>query len=133
LVGELGLYMDDYQAYGALVLELEAAARMVADLGIHAFSWTYQQAVRYLRLYSVDPGTAEGDVLRIAVVEPARAIAAKVGSREFAGQRAWVRRELGTQFDDGALQREIFRVGVLPLALLSQHLTWFVWQEKNRG
>jgi uncharacterized protein (DUF885 family) len=133
LVGELGLYADDHEAYGALMVELEAAARMVTDLGIHAFGWTHPNAVRYLRLHSVDPTTADGDVLRIAVAEPARAIAAKVGSREFGGQRAWVRRELGPLFNDGALQREIFRVGVLPLPLLSQHLTWFVWKTKTAG
>jgi uncharacterized protein (DUF885 family) len=132
LAGELGLYADGHEAYGALMLELEAAARMVTDLGVHAFGWTHQQAVRYLRDHSVDASTAEGDVLRIAVAEPGRAVAAKVGSRELAGQRAWVRRELGgrggTQFNDGALQREIFRVGVLPLPLLSQHLTWWVYK-----
>ncbi|MGH7710101.1 MAG: DUF885 family protein, partial [Gemmatimonadaceae bacterium] len=129
LAGELGLYADSHEAYGALMLELEAAARMVTDLGLHAFRWTHQQAVRYLRDHSVDANTAEGDLLRIAVAEPARAVAAKVGSRELAGQRAWVRRELGkAQFDDGALQREIFRVGVLPLPLLSQHLTWWVYK-----
>jgi len=131
LAGELGLYADGYEAYGALMLELEAAARLVADLGIHFGAWTYPQAVRYLRLHSVDASTAASDVLRIAVAEPARAVAAKVGSRELGGQRAWVRRELGEAFNDGALQREILRVGVLPLPLLSQHLAWWVWSKKQ--
>ncbi|MGQ0640192.1 MAG: DUF885 family protein [Gemmatimonadaceae bacterium] len=77
LVGELGQYANDYEAYGALVLELEASARMATDLGIHGFGWTLPNAVRYLRLHSVDASTADSDVLRIAVAEPARAIAAK--------------------------------------------------------
>ncbi len=131
LAGELGLFADDYEAYDALILELEAAARLVTDLGIHFGSWSYPQAVRYLRVHSVDASTAESDGLRIAVAEPARAVAAKVGSRELGGQRAWVRRELGDTFNDGALQREILRVGVLPLPLLSQHLTWWVWKTKQ--
>jgi uncharacterized protein (DUF885 family) len=131
LAGELGFYADNYEAYGALMLELEAAARLVCDLGIHFGGWTYSQAVRYLRLHSIDASTAESDVLRIAVAEPARAVAAKVGSRELGGQRAWVRRELGDAFNDGALQREVLRVGVLPLPLLSQHLAWWVWTQKT--
>ena len=131
LAGELGLYRDPYVAYGALMLELEAAARMVTDLGLHHFGWTYQQAVRYLRSHSVDTSGTGGDVMRIALAEPARAVAAKVGSRELAGQRAYVKRELGARFDDGALQREILRVGVLPLPVMSQHLAWWVYQRKK--
>jgi uncharacterized protein (DUF885 family) len=104
---------------------------MVTDLGIHHLGWPQQEAVRYLREYSVDRTTAESDVMRIALTEPARAVAAKVGSREFAGLRAWVRREMGSQFDDGALQREVLRVGVLPLQVLGQHLTWWVWKSKQ--
>lgn len=133
LVGELGLYGETHSAYGALMLDLEAAARMVTDLGLHFYGWSYPQAVRYLRVYSVDARAAGSDVLRIGVAEPARAVAAKVGSRELAGQRAWVRRELAAQFDDGALQREILRVGVLPLPLLSQHLAYWVWRTKTKG
>lgn len=131
LTGELGLYGDQHNAYGALMLELEATSRMVVDIGLHYYGWTYPQAVRYLRLHGVDASSATSDALRIAVSEPARAVAAKVGSRELAGQRAWVRRQLGAQFNDAALQREIFRVGVMPLPLLSQHLTWFVWKAKQ--
>lgn len=131
LAGELGLYADRLHAYGALMLELEASARMVADIGLHYYGWNYPEAVRYLRLYSVDPSSAPGDALRIAVAEPARAVAAKLGSRELAGQRAWVRRQLGSDFDDARLQRELFRVGVLPLPILSQHLAWFVWKERQ--
>jgi uncharacterized protein (DUF885 family) len=131
LAGELGLYTDRYHAYGALMLELETAARMVADIGVHYYGWTYPEAVRYLRLHSVDPSSASSDALRIAIAEPARAVAAKIGSRELAGQRAWVRRQLGAQFDDGALQRELFRIGVLPLPIVSQHLAWFVWKLKQ--
>lgn len=131
LAGELGLYADRHNAYGALMLELEGAARMVADIGLHYYGWTYPEAVRYLRLHSVDPSSASSDALRIAIAEPARAVAAKVGSRELAGQRAWVRRQLGAQFDDSVLQRELFRVGVLPLPIVSQHLAWFVWKTKQ--
>jgi len=131
LAGELGLYTDRHNVYGALMLELEATARMVADIGLHYYGWTYPEAVRYLRLYSVDPSSASSDALRIAIAEPARAVAAKVGSRELAGQRAWVRRQLGTQFDDAVLQRELFRVGVLPLPIVSQHLAWFMWKLKQ--
>jgi len=133
LVGELGLYTDRLHAYGALMLELEATARMVADIGLHYYGWTYPEAVRYLRLHSVDPGSAASDALRIAIAEPARAVAAKIGSRELAGQRAWVRRQLGAQFDDGALQRELFRVGALPLPILTQHLAWYVWKTKQKN
>lgn len=130
LAGELGLYGDSVVAYGALMLELETSARMVTDLGIHHLGWPHQEAVRYLRDYSVDRSAAESDVMRIALTEPARAVAVKVGSREFGGLRAWVRREQGNQFNDGALQREILRVGVLPLQVLGQHLTWWVWKSK---
>lgn len=133
LAGELGLYADRYHAYGALMLELEATARMVADIGLHFYGWTYPEAVRYLRLHSVDPNSASSDALRIAIVEPARAVAAKIGSRELAGQRAWVRRQMGAQFDDGALQRELFRIGVLPLPVVSQHLAWYVWKIKQKN
>ncbi len=133
LVGELGLYSAPHSTYGALMLDLEAAARMVTDLGLHHYAWSYPQAVRYLRQHSVDASAAGSEALRIGVAEPGRAVAAKVGSRELAGQRAWVRRELAAQFDDAALQREILRVGVLPLPVLSQHLAWFVWKQRTQG
>ena len=49
LADEMGLYADDRERFGMLDSEAWRAARLVVDTGIHAFRWTRQQSIDFLR------------------------------------------------------------------------------------
>ena len=49
LADEMGLYSSEEQRLGMLGLDGMRAGRLVVDTGLHAFGWTRQQAVDYLR------------------------------------------------------------------------------------
>ncbi|SEQ60792.1 Uncharacterized conserved protein, DUF885 familyt, partial [Lentzea xinjiangensis] len=49
LADEMGLYSGDEARLGMLGLDAMRAGRLVVDTGLHAFGWSRQQAVDYLR------------------------------------------------------------------------------------
>jgi len=85
---QLGLYADPYSQFGALTLELERAARLVVDTGLHAKGWSRHKAVDYLRA-----NTALGEADINAEVDryiawPGQALAYKVGELKIQELRA---------------------------------------------
>ena len=45
----MGIYETPYEDFGRLTYEMWRASRLVIDTGIHAFGWTRDQAMEYLR------------------------------------------------------------------------------------
>ena len=48
LGGELGLYTDPYEKFGALSFDAWRASRLVVDTGIHWLGWTREQSIQFL-------------------------------------------------------------------------------------
>jgi uncharacterized protein (DUF885 family) len=122
------------EEYGALALEMVAAARLVVDTGIHYFGWTREQATAFLRhatLLAADD--IEAEVTRAAEDAPGAGLAAGMGVRELRGVRAWAQRELGSRFDAAAFDRELRSLGPVPLQVLGAELEWWIYQQKQRA
>lgn len=102
------------------------AARLVVDSGLHAMSWTRDQAIAFMHergsLPLVD---AEIEVDRYTVW-PGQALSYKLGQREIERARAEVSAEMGDRFDLRAFHDEVLGHGSLPLATLRREIGGWV-------
>ncbi|MDQ1373896.1 MAG: hypothetical protein QOJ09_1234 [Actinomycetota bacterium] len=120
LGGELGLYTDRYQRYGAYFGEMWRAIRLVVDTGMHALGWSREQAIAYAEEQS---GRTDHDVvveIDRYIVWPGQALAYKIGELELQRLRRSMTDRLGVQFDVRDFHDEVLRHGSVPLDLLAR-------------
>lgn len=118
LADEMELYSSDAARLGMAAMDAMRAARLVVDTGLHAFGWSRQQVVDYLRARTV---MAEGDVQQEAdryVEYPGQALSYMVGRLELERLRARAEGELGAAFDVRAFHDAVLRSGPLPMEVL---------------
>lgn len=119
---ELGLYEDPYARFGYLTLEIWRAARLVVDTGIHAYGWSRERAIRYMR-----DTAGFGDAVAAAEVDryftlPAQALAYKVGQLRILALREKARAALGERFDLRRFHDAVLENGGLPLSILEKRI-----------
>ena len=118
----LGLFKDPYQRFGHLDDEMLRAMRLVVDTGIHAKSWTREQAIDYMLANSGMSRTdATAEVERYIAI-PSQALAYKIGSLTIQRLRAKAERELGAKFDPRAFHAQVLGTGALPLTVLEKKI-----------
>jgi uncharacterized protein (DUF885 family) len=119
---ELGLYHDPEVRFGALLAQLECAAGLVLDTGIHAQGWTRPQAVAYLQgAVPIEERTAAILVDR-AIALPGRAAACAVGLSTIQSLRAMSAQRRGAAFDLRSFHAALLEDGALPMDLLEEHI-----------
>lgn len=126
LGSELGFYTDPYSKFGQLSNELWRAARLALDTGIHAFGWTRDQAIEYLR---ANTARTEPDILVEVdryIDLPGRALAYKSGELVITQLRRHAEQTLGDRFDIRAFHDELLGQGALPLDVLDAHMRRWV-------
>ena len=131
LGGELGLYTDAYQRFGALDAEMLRAIRLVVDTGMHALGWSRERAIAYFAEHSVTP---EHDIvveIDRYLVLPGQALAYKVGERKLTELRARAATRLGAAFDVRTFHDELLAHGSLPLHVLERLVEG--WIEAQEG
>ncbi|NKE59036.1 DUF885 domain-containing protein [Lentzea sp. PSKA42] len=122
LADEMGLYSSDEQRLGMLGLDAMRAGRLVVDTGMHAFGWTRQQAVDYLRENTVMPEPEINAEIDRYIEVPGQALAYMVGRMEIQRVRA-ERAKLGERFDVRAFHDLVVGSGAVPLPVLDQIVT----------
>jgi uncharacterized protein (DUF885 family) len=128
---ELGVYDDPYQKYGYLSSEMFRACRLVVDTGIHAFGWTRDRAIRYLIDNSgITEPFAVAEVDRY-YVNPAQALAYKLGELRIKALRAKAERELGDRFDLRRFHNALIDDGALPLSVLETRIDEWIASNKR--
>jgi uncharacterized protein (DUF885 family) len=129
---ELGVYDDPYQKYGYLSSEMFRACRLVVDTGIHAFGWTRDRAIRYLidNAGMTEP-FAVAEVDRY-YVNPAQALAYKLGELKIKALRAKAERELGDRFDLRRFHNALIDDGALPLSVLETRIDEWIASNKRQ-
>jgi uncharacterized protein (DUF885 family) len=123
---ELGFYGDSYARFGQLSLEMWRAVRLVVDTGIHAFGWSRERAIGYLRDNTgktEHESTVEVDRY---LVWPAQALAYKIGELELKELRAYATKKLGARFDVRAFHDAVLGGGALPLDVLDSRIRHWV-------
>jgi uncharacterized protein (DUF885 family) len=118
----LGIYRDTESKFAALADQLECAAGMVADTGIHALGWSRDQALAYLRTQlPIDDPAAKNAVDRIVAL-PGEALACAMGARSLKGLRERAEQSLGASFDLRSFHAEVLNDGAMPLDMLDDKL-----------
>jgi uncharacterized protein (DUF885 family) len=123
LADEMGLYSSDEQRLGMLSLDAMRAGRLVVDTGLHAFGWSRQQAVDYLRENTVmTPPEIDSEIDRY-IEAPGQALAYMVGRMEIQRIRGEAATRLGDRFDVRAFHDLVLATGPVPLATLDDVVT----------
>ncbi len=127
---ELGLFTDPYMWYGRLGDEQLRAMRLVVDTGLHAFGWSREQAIQFMRDNS---SMAESDI--VAEVEryisiPGQALAYKVGERHIRMLRNKAAKALGDKFDVKKFHTQILIDGAIPMPILEAKIDKWIAEQK---
>lgn len=119
---ELGLFTDPYQWYGRLADEQLRAMRLVVDTGLHAFGWTREQAIDFMRTNS---SMAESDIVSEVeryIAIPGQALSYKVGERKIRQLREAMKSKLGDKFDIKQFHTQVLIDGAVPMPILEAKL-----------
>ena len=121
LAWEFGAYEDDSAGdLGRLQAELFRAARLVVDTGIHAFRWTYEDAVSYMiENTGLEESFVRSEVVRYIVL-PGQATAYKIGMLRFLELRRRAKDALGDAFALPEFHERVLREGSVPLEILGE-------------
>ena len=123
---ELGLYGDDGAKREALAAQLNCAAALVVDTGIHAMDWSRAQAAAYLR---AQLALDETDALLMTdrfIALPAEALACKIGELKFRALLGRAQQLLGARFEIRGFHAEILKDGAMPLDILEAKMQRWV-------
>ncbi|HWJ34956.1 MAG TPA: DUF885 domain-containing protein [Steroidobacteraceae bacterium] len=123
---ELGLYPDPEAKFGPLIAQMNCAAGLVIDTGLHAQGWTRQQALEYLHAQVPGDDAAAEEVVDRAVALPADALACTVGFLKIQGLRSLAQQTLGARFDLRDFHTEVIKDGAIPLDALDAKIRQWV-------
>jgi len=126
---ELGLFTDPYMWYGRLSDEQLRAMRLVVDTGLHAFGWSRERAIDFMRDNS---SMAQSDI--VAEVEryisiPGQALAYKTGERHIRMLRNRAAATLGDKFDVKKFHTQILIDGALPMPILESKIDRWIAEQ----
>lgn len=122
LADEMGLYSDDISRLGMLANEALRAARLVVDPGIHVMNWNREQAISYLKQYTVmGENIIESEVDRYIML-PGQATSYMVGKREIERLRQLCKDRLKDKFDIRQFHNQVLKNGTVTLPMLNQQV-----------
>ena len=131
LGGELGLYTDPYQKFGALSFDAWRASRLIVDTGIHWLGWTRERSILFLVSHAgLSRNEAAEEVDRYIAI-PGQALSYKIGEREILDLRQRARAALGAKFDLKRFHEAILKDGAMPLPVLDAKIGRWIEQEKG--
>jgi uncharacterized protein (DUF885 family) len=130
---EMGFYADPYSKFGQLTYEMWRACRLVVDTGMHAFGWTRQQAIDFMKQ---NTAKTENDIVVEVdryIVWPGQALAYKLGEIKIKELRARAKHELGRDFDVRKFHNAVLDHGPLPLDVLDKRINEWIAEQKGKN
>jgi uncharacterized protein (DUF885 family) len=119
---ELGLRPDIESKFAVLLGEIDCAARLVIDTGLHAQGWTRQQAIDYLSAQLPFDAAGASDRVDRDLALPGEVLGCTVGERKVRALRGRAEQALGARFDVRAFHAELLRDGAMPLDILESKI-----------
>ena len=126
----MGFYTDPYSKFGQLTYEMWRAVRLVVDTGMHAFGWSRQRAIDFMK---ANTAKTEHDItveIDRYIVWPGQALAYKTGELKLKELRARAEKELGERFDLRRFHDAVLLAGALPLDILEKRVDAWIAKEK---
>lgn len=131
VAAELGMYRDPYEVYGRLVFDAFFIARLVVDTGMNLYGWPRSKAMDYMKEHTLESDVQiNSETLRYSTRTPAQALAYRMGRETIVRLRAKAMSGLGDRFDLRRFHEAILMSGSLPLAILEQHVDWWIANER---
>lgn len=122
----MGIYETPYEDFGRLTYEMWRAARLVIDTGIHAFGWSREQAMDYLRARAALSEHEITTEIERYIAWPGQALAYKLGEIQIRRHRREAEAALGPKFDQRKFHDVILALGSVPLAVLEERMAQFI-------
>jgi uncharacterized protein (DUF885 family) len=122
----MGIYETPYEDFGRLTYEMWRACRLVIDTGIHAFGWSREQAMDYLRTRAALSEHEITTEVERYIAWPAQALAYKLGELQIRRHRREAEEKLGPKFDQRHFHDAILAIGSVPLPVLEQRMAQFI-------
>ena len=122
----MGIYETPYEDFGRLTYEMWRASRLVIDTGIHAFGWTREQAMEYLRTRAALSEHEITTEVERYIAWPGQALAYKLGELQIRRHRREAEAKLGPRFDQRHFHDAILAIGSVPLPVLEQRMAQFI-------
>jgi uncharacterized protein (DUF885 family) len=128
---ELGLYDDPYQYFGMLSMEMHRAIRLVVDTGLHAKSWTREQAIQYSLSHEAESEASVVSEVERYMAWPSQALSFKIGQLKIRELRTRAQQALGSRFDIRDFHDQVLESGCMPLQILEKKVQQ--WINVNRS
>ena len=110
------------------------ACRLVIDTGIHAFGWSQEQAMDYLRTRAALSEHEIRTEVERYIAWPGQAFAYKLCELQIRRHRREAEEKLGPAFDQRRFHDAILALGPVPLPVLEQRVAQFIAeQQRQRG
>lgn len=123
---EVDVYKNSNKLLGRLYNEIFRAARLVVDTGIHAFDWSTEQAISYLRdVVGMDTHFATSEVCRY-ITWPGQACSYKIGELKIKELRHQTMVVLGNGFNVKEFHDVILLSGEVPFERIEKNLNLYV-------
>jgi uncharacterized protein (DUF885 family) len=122
----MGVYETPYEDFGRLTYEMWRACRLVIDTGIHAFGWSREQAMDYLRARAALSEHEITTEVERYIAWPGQALAYKLGEMQIRRHRRQAEEKLGPKFDQRLFHDAILALGSVPLPVLEERMAKFI-------
>jgi uncharacterized protein (DUF885 family) len=122
----MGVYETPYEDFGRLTYEMWRACRLVIDTGIHAFGWSREEAMDYLRTRAALSEHEITTEVERYIAWPAQALAYKLGELQIRRHRREAEEKLGPKFDQRHFHDAILALGSVPLPVLEERMEQFI-------
>jgi uncharacterized protein (DUF885 family) len=127
----MGIYRTPYEDFGRLTYEMWRATRLVIDTGIHAYGWSRERALAYLR-----DNTAMSELEIVNEIDryiswPGQAVAYKIGQMTILRLRREAEQRLGARFDQRSFHDTILNLGSVPLNVLEEQVRSYITRQEQ--
>jgi uncharacterized protein (DUF885 family) len=122
----MDIYETPYEDFGRLTYEMWRAVRLVIDTGIHAFGWSREQAMDYLRTRAALSEHEITTEVERYIAWPGQALAYKLGEMQIRRHRREAEEKLGPKFDQREFHDVILALGSVPLSVLEERMAQFI-------
>jgi len=123
---EMGVYHTPYERFGRLTYEMWRAARLVVDTGMHAFGWSRERALAFLKSNTaLSEHEIRTEVDRY-IAWPGQALAYKTGELRIKALRKHAEEALGDKFDVRAFHDAVLGQGGVTLPVLEKQVAAYI-------